>query len=207
MTILSVDAILGLFGGVGLSFSLWWILNHHLVPVIEFSEELSRRPIDFDKQPYRHQFAFKNAGTRSVINVRIKAKLLIVDPRKRGVQITNYFDIKLSSDDIFEMKPGVMLRMSPDIHMSESLDTPLIDSELLMKLKSKEITLDDIFDTYSDAKFYVQIIATDIYSHATKVFQSKLYARSDVRNGVFRGAGLDITPYHSPTQPWAELAN
>ncbi|MGY8873175.1 MAG: hypothetical protein ACKVJE_22345 [Pseudomonadales bacterium] len=50
MEFLSVDMIIGLLGGLVLSFGLWWILNHRLVPMFVFSEELSKRPIDHDLQ-------------------------------------------------------------------------------------------------------------------------------------------------------------
>jgi|APMed6443717190_1056831.scaffolds.fasta_scaffold92909_1 hypothetical protein len=204
MSLISSDTLLGLFGGFGLSYFLWWYLNHRLVPKIEFSEELSRRPIDYDKQAVRHQFAFKNIGKRSIVNIRLKARIRINDPRKRGVNIFNYFDIAINDNngEIFEMKPGVMLRISVDVHKSKNLDNPLLDNFLLQKLKTEDITLDDIFFIYPDSVFFVQIIGTDIYSNATKVFVSKMYAKDDVRSGVFKGKELSIAAYFSTTEPW-----
>lgn len=194
MEILSADMLIGLLGGFGLSFSLWWLLNHYLVPNIAFAEELSRRPINYDGQPYRHQFAFKNIGKRAVINVRLKARLRIIDPKKRGSTIKNYYDIHLSNNELFQLKPGTMRFMSVNFHESKSLDARILDREINKKRKDMKLTLDDVFDVYPDASLFIELIATDIYSSATKVFESKSYCKGDVRNGIFRKGCLDVQP-------------
>ena len=148
----------------------------------------------YGPREFAYQFAFKNVGRRSIINVRLKARLRINDPRKRGGDILNYWDLALTNNVLFELKPGVKLRFSFDVHNSKSLETPLLDSSISTKLKTEEILLDDIFAIYPDAVFFVQIIGTDIYSHATKVFQSRNYSRRDIRNGKFKGTCLDIAP-------------
>jgi len=189
--------LIGLLGGLCLSFVFWWLLNHHLVPKLKFSEELSRRPISYDKQAVCHQFAFKNIGKRSIINIRLKARVRIKLTNKKGAKILNYFDVSLTNNEIFEMKPGVMLRMSLDVHNSSTLDAPLLNKSIVEKLHKKTLTVDDIFDFYPDGDFFVQIIGTDIYSNATKVFESTHYRKADVRSGVFTGQTLDIAPLES----------
>lgn len=189
-----IFTLVGLLGGLCLSFVLWWLLNHYLVPKLEFSEELSRRPVTYDKQGVRHQFAFKNTGKRSIINIRLKARVRIPLRNKKGTTILNFFDISLSNNEIFEMKPGVMLRMSLDLHDSSSLNTPLLDKSITVKVNARELTVDDLFECYPNAVFFVQIIGTDIYSNATKVFNSKQYKKEDVRSGVFTKRSLDIAP-------------
>ncbi|MEW8664532.1 MAG: hypothetical protein AB2557_18940 [Candidatus Thiodiazotropha sp.] len=164
---------------------------------MEFSEELGRRPITYDKQAVRHQFAFKNIGKRSIINIRLKARVRIKLNNRRGDKIINYFDVSLSNNEIFEMKPGVMFRMSLDVHKSSTLDTPLLNESVVEKLHAKTLTVDDVLDFYHDASFFVQIIGTDIYSNATKVFQSPQYKKADIRSGVFTGQSLDIAPLDS----------
>ncbi|MBT8112812.1 MAG: hypothetical protein KJO47_03945, partial [Gammaproteobacteria bacterium] len=165
-----------------------------MVPIIEFAEEVSRRPIAYDRQTTRHQFAFKNTGARPIINVRLKARLRIKDPRKRGSNVLNYYDIALSNNELFELKPDDRVAMSLDFHNSTSLNDRLLDPNIIKKLVAEILTLDDVLDCYPDAVFYIQVIGTDIYSHATKVFQSKLYARADIRNGVFEAKSLNIAP-------------
>lgn len=195
--------LLGVFGGFALSFIFWWWVNHRLVPSISFSEELSKRPIDYDKQRYRHQFAFKNTGARSIVNIRIKARLQIIDPRKRGSIIKNYFDVALSNNEVFELKPERMIRMAPMLHQSTALGSPILDERLGQALNNETLTLDDVFEIYPDALFYVEAIGTDIYSNATKVFQSKFYGRADVRLGIYKGRLLEITALEKPSIPSA----
>jgi len=189
--------VIGLLGGFVLSFLLWWMLNHQMVPIIEFAEEVSRRPITYDRQTTRHQFALKNTGARSIINVRLKARLRIKDPRKRGSNVLNYYDISLSNNELFELKPDDRVAMSLDFHNSTSLNDRLLDPNIIKKLVAETLTLDDVLDCYPDAIFYIQVIGTDIYSHATKVFQSQLYAQADIRNGVFEAKSLNIAPLKS----------
>lgn len=187
-----VFLLLGLFGGFFLSFAFWYYINHRLVPEISFSPELSKRKVTFDEIGYRYQFAFKNTGKRSVVNVRIKARLCVIDPLKRGNNIENFFDIALTNNDIFELKPTQMLRFAFMLHNSSSLDGKILDRSIQDLFKSGHVTLDDVFTVYPSAYCFVQIIGTDSYSNATKVFHSKMYGKKDIRNGVFRGKALDV---------------
>lgn len=185
--------LLGLVGGFGLSFAFWWWVNHRLVPEISFSKELGKRSIEYDKPPFRHQFAFKNVGKRSVVNIRLKVRLVIVDPLRRGSTLKNFFDIALPNYEIFELKPGEMMRMALQVHRSDRLHSMIIDESLRAMVINEDATLDDIFETYPNAYLYVQLIGTDVYSHATKVFQSVNYRKQDVRKGTFKEKSLVVT--------------
>lgn len=184
---------LGLTGGFGLSFAFWWWVNHHLVPDVAFSKEVGKRSIDYDKQPFRHQFAFKNVGKRSVVNIRLKVRLVIVDPLGRGSSIRNFFDIALPNHELFELRPNELMRMALLVHRSDRLKSTIIDDKLRNLVVNEDATLDDVFEVYPDAYFYVQLIGTDVYSNATKVFQSVNYSKQDVRTGVFKGKSLHVT--------------
>jgi len=185
-------ALFGLFGGISFSVVFWFALNHYFVPAIKFSPELSRRYIDYDNQNVRDQFAFKNVGKRAVINIKIKVRLAIPDPRKIGSNITNFYNLHLINTELFQLKPGRMVRMAPLPHLSTSLDTTLLDTRLHKKREDGSLTLSDIFDIYPESFMYVQLIGTDVYSHATKVFVSQHYKKGDARLGVFRGRDLNV---------------
>ena len=185
--------LLGMSGGFLLSFVFWWWINHRLVPEISFSEELSKRPIEYDQQEYRHQFAFKNTGARLIINIRIKARLVITDPRKNGSLELNYYNITLSNYEFFELEPERTIFMAPLLAQSIGLETQILDEALTTSRRANTLTLEGVFDIYPDSFFYVQAIGTDIYSNATKVFQSKNYKRQDVRLGVFKRGSLNIS--------------
>ncbi len=192
--LISLDMVVGLLGGFAFSFILWWFLNHKLVPIVRFSEEVTKKPLSYGEHRFGYQFAVKNIGARSIINIRIKARLRIRDVRKTGTRYLNYYDIALLSDEIFEMKPGSMVMLSLLFNKSKSLESPAIDARLASVYDAKQLTLDDIFSIYPDAVVFVQLIGTDIYSNATKVFRSNLYSRRDVRLGRFRRRCLDVAP-------------
>lgn len=193
--------LLGLFGGLALSFALWWWLNHKLVPDITFSEELSSRPIDYDDQGSRCQIAIKNNGSRSAIDVRIKADLVITDALGRGNSLKNFLSLELNGDEVFELGSQVARKYTFMPHESEALTSKIVCERLRKRLEDKTLVLEDIFHEYENCYVQVSVIATDIYSRATRVFVSRKYFSRDVRQGVFIGHDLRIYPLGHPGGP------
>ncbi|MHA1527575.1 MAG: hypothetical protein ACTSVG_01040 [Alphaproteobacteria bacterium] len=180
----------GLIGGLLLSFVFWWVLNHRMVPSLRFADEIGRREIDFDDPSHRYQFAFKNVGRRDALDLRIKARIRIKDILKTGGIILNTYDIALSNNEIFKLAPGRMKRMSLLFHESECFGQSIFSDPIQEKLGEGTLTLDDVLQEYEIAQVDIQIIATDSFSNAMKVFNSKRYTSDDVKTGVFKGQEL-----------------
>ena len=178
--------VLGLFGGLLLSHIWWWVMSHVLVPKLVFSDEIARAEADFRKSGVRHQVAIKNVGKRSAQNVRIKLRLRVRDVRRNGGRLWDSSYVRLRNDELFVLPPGGMVRLSPLPEETTDFDSLLFDVAIREKRRQGTLSLDDVFDAYSDVDLIVQVIATDAFSRCTRVLESKHYRRSDIRNGVFR---------------------
>ncbi len=198
-------AVFGLFGGFVVSFLFWWWLNHRMVPTIMFPEELSKRPYHFGKFRSRIQIAFKNTGKRSIVDIRYTVLLIINDPLKRGNNIQNIYKLNAGSGDLFILRPGSVRRIGIMPHLSFGLkDSPLL-GEIPLKLEEQSLDMDDVFQEYPDAKIKINVIGVDIFSNAVRVFESKMYELSDIRNGVFRGSDMRIYPIVTTENPWGGI--
>lgn len=90
------------------------------------------------------------------------------------------------------LKKGSAIRLTPLPHETKYFERGIFPQRVKDKYAEGSLTLDDLFDEFEDVNVFLQITATDMYSGATKFFESRRYTKNDIRNGVFRGAKFDV---------------
>ena len=176
---------LGLLGGLALSALFWWIMNHIMVPDLQFSPEVSRSKAGFIQSGIRYQIAMKNCGRRDSYNIKCRVRLRIVDILQNGGTLPDFVLVAVSSNEFFILGKGVMFRVTPRVDLTEGFSDELYPSSIRRKFADGLLTLDDIFEEYTDVRIFVEAIGTDRFSGGAKYFRSKEYTKHDIRNGVF----------------------
>lgn len=72
--------IFGLIIGVGTNLVAWWLLFHAVVPKIQFSPSISKLTNEEhpdDQSGYKYRVKIENAGRRAVIDLEIRARIVI----------------------------------------------------------------------------------------------------------------------------------
>lgn len=179
--------IIGLLGGFSLSIVFWWMLNHYLVPDLQFSDEISRSEVGFYKSSVRHQIAIKNCGRRDAYNVKFRVRLKIKDILQNGGTLWDFMDLETSGKEFFVLKKGSMFRVTPVVHRTLGFSRTIFPAHIQKLYEEQTLSLDDIFNEFHDVRVFIEVIATDRFSGGAKYFRSKEYSRNDIRNGVFWG--------------------
>jgi hypothetical protein len=195
-------ALVGLLGGLLLSALFWWVLAHRVVPCLEFSSSVSKRP---DRAQGRVVYRVKVQNTshrRGVIDITFRAR--VVMPKQSllepGVaQTTSIVDIPLDVDHLFHLNPRGDRILWLDFGGSFNEDwRPYLPAAVCESLaNSEDGGLEALLSLPGDPTLRLQALAFDEFSGARKFYESKEYRTNDIVEGRFRG--LDVEP--SPPSP------
>jgi len=196
-------ALLFLGAGLGLilSFLFWLLTNHFLVSKLVFSEHLAKSAANQNISGLKHQFAIKNIGNRSAIDVQLRARIRIFDIKRSGGKLWDTYDLTIRGNHLMRFKNNTMLRYSIHTHLTERFDRKIFGDDINKLRAERTLTLDHFFEKYERVEVYIEALATDRFSGARKYFTSKRLKEEDVVTGVFVKRKLKPVP-----KPIAEIA-
>lgn len=192
-----VGAALGFF----LSIFFWWYWNHRIVPRIEFSEQISRRPYERSPGGWLFRVKFKNTGRRRAIDVNILCRIGIYE---LGAKKTwNWYEIKTNAERIPSIKPGGnrLVIMRPE--ETEDFKRNSFPKEIRELFASGKLTIEHLLALGTKAKITVHVFAYDEFSGARKLYTSPGYTKESVLEGVFRG--LTLSRYVKGESVYSEI--
>jgi hypothetical protein len=205
------ELILGFILGIITNFVAWWILFHAIVPHIRFSTAISKTSFEAtpdDKSGYRYRVKFENAGTRSVIDVEVIARLRIKGLGRYPKTNWQVIDIPVENDRSISYR---IPRIQPvrDGHIrhtvrfcinsvEEFCENPLYPEPIRKKAENKTLLLEDLLKSGSKATLRVYAFGYDEFSGTRKLFLSKEYTAEDILEGPFDSRGLEV---ESPSNP------
>ena len=190
-----VLALGGLLIGFALSFFLWWLLNHRLVPSLSFGSGISKLPFGADGRVV-YRLKIENTGRRDIIDLECRARMHLPKMnvlRPEGKMNTRIIEIPLHQPHLFVLKSKKTRQLWLDL--SEAT-TEYLPAEAAARIGSeKDGSLEALFELRSDSYLLVQVLAYDSFSGARKYYVSQKYHLDDVVLGYFEGLEMvRVTP-------------
>ena len=183
--------ILGVILGALGSFFVWYYLYRCLVPKIEFSNRISKI-IRRDEPIYRVKF--NNLAKRNVIDLSITASLNILGLFE--AQPNNWKDVyvKLNLDYIPVLKTTTKGGLLANLHINytEEFSRYPFPKKINQKYAKGILTLEDVFEIGKVVELSFIIMGYDEFSGARKMFESKIYNKEDIMEGIFEPDTLKI---------------
>ena len=197
-----ISVFIGIPIGILSSLLAWWILFHRIVPVIRFSPSISKTETDDNESGYRYRFKLENAGSRTILDVELFAKLRIRGLHPSYPNNWEVIYIPLERDRIPKIRPvkksciRVIFRLYID--KIDEFNKPIYPEHLRQKCKENSILLEDIMLLGIDRTLQILAFGYDEFSGARKVFESKLYNLNDIKFGLFDPKGLEVIVVNTP---------
>lgn len=202
---LIISNAIGLVLGLGTSFFSWWVLFHKIVPKIEFCPYISKIPRGKDGG-FSYRIKFKNTGKRAIIDVQCTARLVVDWEGTKKNWTVAYIPLNSSGDRKTEL-PKVGKGGSRVLYFYlKDITTFKIShkypDEFREKASENTITLEDILALGEKSEIKIYVTGYDEFSGSKKVFESKYFSVSDIKNGVFKD--LDVVSEHSCREEQSE---
>ncbi len=191
---IAISILVGIPIGVLTSFIAWWILFHHVVPVIRFSPHISKTETDDNKSGYRYRVKFENSGARNILDVELFARLRVkgFPPYPSNWKV---IDIPLSRDRIPRIRPIKKSQSGSIIRLNLSkaeFNKAFYPEDIRQKSEEDSILLEDVMTLGADGTLQIIAFGYDGFSGARKVFESKPYNIDDIKLGPFDEKGLRV---------------
>ena len=167
----------GFLLGIVASVSVWYVLEHLLVPRVEFLPAIYRSKTQENPSGYKYRVKFRNIGRREILDFELFAKL-----RLRGVSSTaNWRAVYIPIDDSripripSHRKSGK--RLAVQLLVSEIPDhaAAFLPSELKSARDNGSLTLENLMAFGNEGTLEIVGFGYDAFSGTRKVFQSKVY--------------------------------
>jgi len=198
------EFLFGFVLGIATNLLSWWILSHVVVPQISFSPQISKtcaHKTPCDQSGYKYRVKLENSGRRAAIDVEIAARL-----RVKGMGAfakTNWLivNIPLSTHGnsyriprILPVKESLARRHTLRllINEAEEFRSPTYPEAIRKKAEERTLLLEDLLTLGSAATLQIVVFAYDEFSGARKLFVSKEYTCSDIKEGPFLRKGLEV---------------
>ena len=196
--------ILGLFVGLCTNLVSWWILSRYIVPKVEFSPSIAKIESainEHDSSGVRYRFKFQNAGRRGIIDVELEATLRIEKLQQRdSVQV---IPLALSAEGEKKAHIICLQPVKPEnkaarvwsfyINSVEQFRTNTVfPDEFRKKATARMLKLEDVLSLGERAWIQVSIFGYDEFSGARKLFLSKDYTGTDIKEGPFAIGSLEV---------------
>lgn len=171
--------------GFGASFLVWYVVQHKLVPAVEFSPELNKYELPNGEFIYRA--AFQNTGRRDIIDVQVVVRIGIKG--FLGASDWAYHSVKTNASQIPVLSPGKrrVVRLFDARDDIEFIDLP---SKSLRDKILRCQSLPEIMSLGEDSTVQIHIFGFDRFSGSRRHFGSKSYRKTDIRLGRYKG--LDV---------------
>lgn len=184
-----MDLLLGFVLGLAGSFLYWWVFSHIIVPKVEFSPTILRRPGKRDPNIPRYLIKFWNRGRRKIIDISIVATVSIqTKPQsdsswsisRLAFHRDGFLDHSIAmlppgANRLIVVLPSYSDRITFDGNFSEDVRNAVLNRNLdLLSL------LNDGNDRNLVVRVRVHLFGYDSFSGARKLFSSKFYTAADV---------------------------
>jgi hypothetical protein len=198
------DVIVGTAVGIGSGLTTWWITARAITPKICISSAISKLPDDAGTAPWRYRVKVINVRRpwlpdAPAVEIDISATLRIKGLRPIAPETWVGLPIPIGSTGeiaFLRRDRSVRLRLYDlDWHARE-----LLPVEMRRSVRSREITLEELFTLGSEVRLQVVLSASHSYTHARSTAIGT-YRASDIRCGLFDKHGLDVVEDPSLCEP------
>lgn len=180
--------LFGALSSILASFIFWLLSFKWSTTNVIFSDKLEKSESASFPEKYRYRFRFSNYGTRDLIEILIKAKI-VVNTGKKNHTFLNVGN----SGFVPVLKRRKKNRLTAQIFSlyvgEEALNEfkkSFYKSEIREKAKSGKLSIEDIFTTYGEkVSITLFLFGNDSVTGARRIFVSKEYSINDVHNGIF----------------------
>ena len=180
--------LLGAISSILASF-IFWVLTFKWSPTdVLFSDKLEKSNSTSDLGDYRFRFRIANYGRRDLLDVVIKAKIIISLSKINNTFLTVGNDgyIPLLKGRKYNQVYSHILSIYIGDAAIREYKKSFYKNSIKEKALSGDLTLDDILEVYGD-KVQIQlfIFGSDSLTGARRCF-SKVYTRIDIAHGIFK---------------------
>lgn len=177
------DFVIGVLSGFFLSVC-YWIFSHYIFPPsIKFNDKITKRK--YPDESLGYFILYKNTGKRKLIDPIIQVTVYIPglvnnNPiTKQLVFIENTGRDRLFIPTTKEFDGYIKSKLLLD--ESKSLKhNKLLPEDVLEKVESNTLTLDDLMDINAGSYLKVRIIGSDETTGVRKLFESENYSQNDI---------------------------
>jgi hypothetical protein len=194
---LLVGIFIGLVTGGISSFIVWFIVYHVLVPRIEFSDCISKIA-GHDGEPV-YRIKFENSGRRPAIDIKINIRYGVKRTHNKHHRwMVTYIPF---SKDRREQIPFLnplgknqkgMREVIPLLINDTTFEENTFPDKIRAQYELGKLTLEDLFSVGHEHGLQVFVFCYDSFSGTRKIFKSKVYTASDIKQGKFERNGLKI---------------
>lgn len=174
----------GFLLGIVASVIVWYVLEHLIVPRVEFLPVIYKSKTHENPSGYKYRIKFRNIGLREILDFELFAKL-----RLRGVSsTTNWRAVYIPIDDpripLIPSHRGSAKRLAVQLLVSEIPDhaAAILPSGLRSARDNGSLTLEDLMALGNEGTLEIVGFGYDAFSGARKVFQSKVYGVGQVED-------------------------
>jgi hypothetical protein len=189
MTDMIVSQALGFVLGLATSFFSWWVLFHLVVPKIAFSTFISKVPYDADGSRWVFRIKYANHGRRALVDGYAVVLLSIKGLRRKNSWTTFRVPLAHNGEDAL---PFAVVRPKKNrvnlLHAEacEDFRKSHYLPEATRKLAADgALTIEQLLALGDEAYVQMQIVGSDSWSGARKVFESRRYTSQDIRAARF----------------------
>ena len=202
-----INFFLGFAVGIATNLLSWLILFHGIIPKVSFSPYISKDDSDeigHDKTNKSYRIKYENSGSRSIIDFEVMARIEI-DGLRPNVSTSHTFLVPLNPDGNLSFRQpylhsrrktgreGHLVRFFINSAM-EHIDRPPYPDNIREKAKEGTLTLEELLNLGSKATLSIQAFGYDEFSGSRRLFLSRPYTASDIKQGKFKKENLDIAP-------------
>ena len=174
----------GFILGILASVIVWYVLQHHVVPSLEFFPKVYRAQTDENPSGFKYRIKFHNTGRRAILDFEIFAKLRIrsLSPSRPRAWRAIYIPIddppipQIASHRGTNKRLAVQL-LASDVseHVVNALPEKLQDTH-----RKGQLNLEQLMGLDSEATLEIFGFGYDAFSGARKVVQSIVYSLTDI---------------------------
>ena len=184
-----VSFILGIISGAISPILYWTYKNHISLPKIEFSENITKNI--YDDSSIGFIYIWKNTGKRRIIDISVEANIKIPGLVKYNPNLKQIisFETKAQKKFVTEVGKARSSRLIVDEYSLKR--NKILVNHLKIRIDS-EINIETLFELSPDAEITINILGNDEKTGIRKVFESPIYTKESIIEGVFNRETLYV---------------
>jgi len=177
--------LLGFLLGIVAS-GLAWLVVRLIVPKIYFVPDISKVPCEDNKNGWRYRFKFYNTGRREIIDLQMECRYRAKKNPTHSTDLWFAFTIPLDNANTPRLRPK--LNLIYEIRPAEITAVKgymNFDDDTRKKIENGTIAIEELLSYNGTAHLRIFIFGYDAFSGTRRLFISKEYKLSDIKEGVF----------------------
>lgn len=170
--------------GILASIIAWYVLQHHVVPALEFFPKIYKARTDENPSGYKYRIKFQNAGRREILDFELFAKLRIrgLSPNHPGVWRAIYIPVDDPRIPRIASHRGTAKRLAVQLLVSDvsAHVVSALPEELQEVHKKGQLSLEQLMGLGCEVTLEMIGFGYDAFSGARKVVQSMIYGLTDI---------------------------